>query len=126
VHHHWRIDVGVDVRALTGVSVVFACAPSSRRRRGVGSGLLCGGPTVLPFAVSLAALFLHQDLLRCRLWCWPQVAGPVVLSKLPVEFGQLLVKLVPGLGNLGEARPALVSVARWCGAGSRVIGAAQG
>jgi hypothetical protein len=84
-------DVGVNVHALTGMSVVFVRAPLSQRSRGAGSGLLGSGTTVLPFVVSLMALLLHRDLLRGRLQIWSWIAGPMVLSEFMVNVVQLLV-----------------------------------
>jgi hypothetical protein len=50
----------------------------------------------------------------------------MVLPELPVEVGQLLVKLAPGLGELVETRPALGvdGAMAWCWL--RVGGAARG
>jgi hypothetical protein len=102
------------------------CAFSSRRCRGTGSGLLVYGTTLLPLTVSLTTLLLHRDLLRGQQRGRVSVAGLMVLPEFPMEVGQLLVKLTPGLGELVEACPALgVSGAvAWCRL--RVGGAARG
>jgi hypothetical protein len=82
--------------------------------------------TLLSLVVSLTALLLHRDLLRGRQQGGLSVARPMVLPELPVEVGQLLVKLAPGLGELVETRPALGvdGAMAWCWL--RVGGAARG
>jgi hypothetical protein len=64
--------------------------------------LLSGGTTLLLHGVVSAPLLLHRDLL----WIWWRVARSV-LPELSVEVSQLLVELVPSLGELIEACPTL-------------------
>jgi hypothetical protein len=77
--------------------------------------------TLLPLAVSLTVLLLHRDLLRGRQRGGLTVAGLMVLSELPVEVGQLLIKR--RLASVSSSRHALrwVSVARWRSAGSESV-----